>query len=676
KVAAGKNVEITPEKNADGSTTYKVATKDEVEFTRAVVGSGENQVVLDDSGVNVGGNTYISARGLDANNQKVSNVAAGNISAASTDAVNGSQLFNAGQKVADALGGGSKVDANGNVTAPAYALTGGNPAKGESKTYNNVGEALNGLDKAVNQPLTFAADSGSNVESKLGSTFNVNGDNSNIRTETTADGVKVALNDQISVKQVQVADGPTINNNGIAMNNQQITGLKSGLDGKTIDQIKTEGSSSAQWNNAATVGDLASVQNTVTNITNVTNNILGTDDGKGNSYTNNKGELTEAGKLALKTYDVSGQTATNDNTVISAIKNMNEGGIKYFHTNDDSGQTTGGVVHDTDDSSASGKFATAVGFNAAANSENALAIGKGAKALAENALAIGTGNVVSGRNSGAIGDPSTISGNNSYSLGNNNTVATDNTFVLGNSVAQTVANSVVLGNESAAVEVHKAVAGSSNYTYKGENDANVAGVKDVVGVVSVGKDGQTRQIQNVAAGVVSATSTDAINGSQLYYTNKAIEEVKGGGAGIVQYSSPANPTQPNGGTASNDVTLVGGNPKAPVVIHNVGAGSAPTDAVNVGQLMAVGNHLNQRIEDTGRRANAGTASAMAMAGLPQAYLPGKSMVAVAGSTYRGESGYALGVSSISDNGNWIIKGTASGNSRGHYGATAGVGYQW
>lgn len=676
KVAAGKNVEITPEKNADGSTTYKVATKDEVEFTRAAVGSGENQVVLDDNGVNVGGNTYISARGLDANNQKVSNVAAGNISPTSTDAVNGSQLFNAGRKVADALGGGSTVDADGNVTAPAYALTGGNPATGESKTYNNVGEALNGLDKAVNQPLTFAADSGSNVERKLGSTLNVNGDGSNIRTETTANGVKVALNDQISVKQVQVANGPTINGQGIAMNNQQITGLKSGLDGKTIDQIKAEGSSSEQWNNAATVGDLATVQNNVTNITNVTNNILGTDDGKGNTYTNEKGELTEAGKLALKTYDVAGQTATNDNTVISAIKNMNEGGIKYFHTNDDSGQTTGGTVQDTDDSSASGKFATAVGFNAEANSENALAIGKGAKALAENALAIGTGNIVSGRNSGAIGDPSVVSGNNSYSLGNNNTVATDNTFVVGNSVTQTVANSVVLGNESAAVGVHKAEAGSSNYTYKGENDANVAGVKDVVGVVSVGKDGQTRQIQNVAAGVVSATSTDAINGSQLYYTNKAIEEVKGGGAGIVQYSNPETPTRPNGGTASNDVTLVGADTNAPVVLHNVGAGSAPTDAVNVNQLLGVGNHLNQKIDDVGRRANAGTASAMAMAGLPQAYLPGKSMMAVSGSTYRGESGYAIGYSSISDNGNWIIKGTAGGNSRGHFGATAGVGYQW
>ena len=47
-----------------------------------------------------------------------------------------------------------------------------------------------------------------------------------------------------------------------------------------------------------------------------------------------------------------------------------------------------------------------------------------------------------------------------------------------------------------------------------------------------------------------------------------------------------------------------------------------------------------------------------------------------GSAYRGESGYAVGFSSISDGGNWIIKGTATGNSRGHYGATAGVGYQW
>ena len=177
-----------------------------------------------------------------------------------------------------------------------------------------------------------------------------------------------------------------------------------------------------------------------------------------------------------------------------------------------------------------------------------------------------------------------------------------------------------LSGEAAAKGVHT-TAGGGHYTFAGANDANVAGVNDVVGVVSVGKEGQTRQVQNVAAGVVSPTSTDAINGSQLYHTNEAINSV-------ANYS------------------------------------------VNMG------NQLNQRIGDVESKSNAGTAAAMAVAGLPQAYLPGKSMMAVSGSTYRGESGYAVGFSSISDNGNWVVKGTATGNSRGHYGATAGVGYQW
>ena len=67
---------------------------------------------------------------------------------------------------------------------------------------------------------------------------------------------------------------------------------------------------------------------------------------------------------------------------------------------------------------------------------------------------------------------------------------------------------------------------------------------------------------------------------------------------------------------------------------------------------------------------------MATAGLPQAYLPGKSMVSVAGSTYRGKQGYAVGFSAISDGGNWIIKGSVNGHTRGHFGATVGAGYQW
>ena len=118
-------------------------------------------------------------------------------------------------------------------------------------------------------------------------------------------------------------------------------------------------------------------------------------------------------------------------------------------------------------------------------------------------------------------------------------------------------------------------------------------------------------------------------------------------------------------------------------ITNLAEGTAGTDAVNVDQLnKATGNITNNinRLENDIRRndnrASAGVAAAMAVAGLPQAYLPGKSMFSIAGGTWRGESGYAMGLSTITDNGKWVVKGAVSGSSRGDYGGTVGVGYQW
>ncbi|HEZ5186611.1 TPA: YadA family autotransporter adhesin [Neisseria meningitidis] len=114
----------------------------------------------------------------------------------------------------------------------------------------------------------------------------------------------------------------------------------------------------------------------------------------------------------------------------------------------------------------------------------------------------------------------------------------------------------------------------------------------------------------------------------------------------------------------------------PVRITNVAPGVKEGDVTNVAQLKGVAQNLNNRIDNVDGNARAGIAQAIATAGLVQAYLPGKSMMAIGGGTYRGEAGYAIGYSSISDGGNWIIKGTASGNSRGHFGAFASVGYQW
>ena len=84
-------------------------------------------------------------------------------------------------------------------------------------------------------------------------------------------------------------------------------------------------------------------------------------------------------------------------------------------------------------------------------------------------------------------------------------------------------------------------------------------------------------------------------------------------------------------------------------------------------------NLNHRINKVGKNADAGTASALAASQLPQPYIPGKSMVAVAGGTYQGQNGLALGVSRISDNGKVIIRLSGTANSKG---VAAGIGYQW
>ena len=130
------------------------------------------------------------------------------------------------------------------------------------------------------------------------------------------------------------------------------------------------------------------------------------------------------------------------------------------------------------------------------------------------------------------------------------------------------------------------------------------------------------------------------------------------------------------GKPSNNATLVGADVNAPVTLSNVADGKAPNDAVNVKQMQQMSAGLNSRIDSVEDNADAGTATAMAVAGLPQDYTPGKSMVAISGGVYRGQSGYAVGYSTISEGGNWVIKAAASGNSQGYFGGTAGVGYQW
>ena len=115
------------------------------------------------------------------------------------------------------------------------------------------------------------------------------------------------------------------------------------------------------------------------------------------------------------------------------------------------------------------------------------------------------------------------------------------------------------------------------------------------------------------------------------------------------------------------------------VMTNVAPGRispTSTDAINGSQLHAVASNLNNKINKVGKRADAGTASALAAATIPQAYTPGKSLVGIAAGNYQGQNGLAVGMSRISDNGKIIIRLSGTANSQGKTGVAAGVGYQW
>ncbi|WP_200822241.1 YadA family autotransporter adhesin [Caballeronia terrestris] len=119
-------------------------------------------------------------------------------------------------------------------------------------------------------------------------------------------------------------------------------------------------------------------------------------------------------------------------------------------------------------------------------------------------------------------------------------------------------------------------------------------------------------------------------------------------------------------------------------ITNVAAGTQGTDAVNVDQLSQsssntlkqANDYANSKAESTRRDAYAGTAAALAVAGLPQAVLPGRGMVAIGGGTYGGQSAVALGVSQLSDNGIWAYKVTGTTSTRGEFGVSLGAGMHW
>ena len=565
KFVAGKNIKI-----GQNGTEFTFSTTDELVADKVTVGD-----------VNIG------STGINAGNKKIADVANGLVAKDSKEAVNGGQLFELNEKIKNIS---TSANAGFNVTTD--SVDGGEVT---GTTVENV---------SPSETVKFTAGKNIKIEQKGKEIVVATSDNLKVTTITAGDTV-------VSDDGITISTGPALTKNGLNMGGKKVTNV---ADGEISENSKDAVNGSQIY---ALAGDQKNV---------VTQNEFVNNKGQ-KVTTTNKVVTDKDGNALLKTYNVEGNTEIVSNNVVDAINNMNEQGIKFFHSNDGVKRTPKAEDTNDFDSSATGKYATAIGAKTKVNGDRSSGLGVSNTINANDSVAVGNTNTINKQKSGAYGSSNTINGENSYAVGNDNTVDSANTVVVGNNVKSTADNSVILGNNSGYSKASKRTAGNGALTSQTLNgkERHFAGgaANEVVGVVSVGNTTvdpngketvQTRRIQNVAPGLISKDSTDAINGSQLY------------------------------------------------AMMNESRGDL--------------DKLKGQVNKMGKRHRAGLAGVNAATTLPQVFMPGKSMISAGAGHYKGQSAVAVGYSRASDSGKLIFKLQGNVNTQGEFGAGAGIGYQW
>ncbi|WMR44157.1 YadA-like family protein [Stenotrophomonas maltophilia] len=603
------------------------------------------------------------------------NLGPGQVSATSSEAINGAQLFAANQAVATHLGGGAAVNASGVLTAPTYSINNvaanGTITKGN---YNDVGTAFD----AVSNSLANVADQTGEI-------------------------------DKLAVKY-------DVDASGNVLNSVTLTGTGTGTGAVKITNVAA-GSILAGSSDAITGDQLFSTHSTIANYFGGTTAYNGTT----NVWT--------APKFSISSIATDGTFTSGDYNNVTAAFTAVDGSLKVLNqriTNGGGGSAYLAVNSTAAAATAAGAEAVAVGPQASAAGANSVAVGNGASASAGNSVALGAGSVASvGAQSGYTGAYGQTGASNSageVSVGStgserkithvadgSDTYDATNVGQLKNGVNYAIdeskkytdqkiqnitnvagsfranntnnladpsasgANSAAGGAGSTAAGANSTALGNGSQAQADNSVALGAGsVANRANTVSVGAAGAERQVVNVADG---SQATDAVNVRQLQASQQ----------GTIRYD-----TTVNGATNYNSVTL-GSTNSGPTTVRNVAAGTAGTDAVNVDQLKSgmaqtldwskaytderMGG-FERDLRKTDNRASAGIASAMATAALPQPSEAGRSMASVAAGSYNGESGVAIGISGVSEGGRWIYKFSGSTNSRGEAGVAVGAGIQW
>ncbi|MES2580784.1 MAG: YadA-like family protein [Pseudomonadota bacterium] len=265
-----------------------------------------------------------------------------------------------------------------------------------------------------------------------------------------------------------------------------------------------------------------------------------------------------------------------------------------------------------------------------------------------------------GIDSVAAGPRALASGDGSVAMGDNSHATQTGAIAIGQNAAATGVNSIAIGagalaTGSVAVGVN-AQAGNGGAAF-GDNAVALTPQQGT----ALGNAANVTANRGVALGASAQATRAGMNGATEKYSNVAVTSTEG----AVSVGSAGNERQ----------------------ITNVAGGTADTDAVNVRQLDAaitqssidVNNRLNalqSDISSVRHDAHAGTASAMAMASMPQSVVPGKVMMAAGVANYQGQSAMSVGVSNFSENGRWVVNVNGAANTRGNAGASVGVGFHW
>ncbi|ENW4922258.1 trimeric autotransporter adhesin SadA [Salmonella enterica] len=591
---------------------------------------------------------------------KITNVAAGEIASDSTDAVNGSQLYETNmlisqynESISQLAGDTSETYITENGTGVKYIRTNDNGLEGQDAYATGNGATAVGYDAVASGAgsLALGQNSSSSIEGSIalgsGSTSNRAITTGIRETSATSDGVVIGYN---------------------TTDRELLGALSLGTDGESYRQI-TNVADGSEAQDAVTVRQL---QNAIGAVTTTPTKYYHANSTEEDSLAVGTDSLAMGAKTIVNA-DAGIGIGLNTLVMADAINGIAIGSnARANHANSiamgNGSQTTRGAQTDY----------TAYNMDTPQNSVGEFSVGSedGQRQITNIAAGSADTDAV---NVGQLKVTDAQVSRNTQSITNLNTqVSNLDTRVtnIENGIGDIVttgstkyfktntdgADANAQGADSVAIG-SGSIAAAENSVALGTNS-----VADEANTVSVGSSTQQRRITNVAAGV---NNTDAVNVAQL----KASE------AGSVRYETNAD------GSVNYSVLNLGDGSGGTTRIGNVSAAVNDTDAVNYAQLkrsveeantytdQKMGE-MNSKIKGVENKMSGGIASAMAMAGLPQAYAPGANMTSIAGGTFNGESAVAIGVSMVSESGGWVYKLQGTSNSQGDYSAAIGAGFQW